>query len=126
MPAAKKNIDARRMASALALAENGLYSAAPNPRVGCAIFQGGELVGSGWHSEAGGAHAETIALAEAGRRAKGGEVYVSLEPCAHSGRTPPCVDALIRAKPGRVAVAMADPDPRVCGKGDCETARRRD
>ena len=117
MPAAKKNIDARRMASALALAENGLYSAAPNPRVGCAIFQGGELVGRGWHSEAGGAHAETIALAEAGRRAKGGEVYVSLEPCAHSGRTPPCVDALIRARPARVAVAMADPDPRVCGRG---------
>ena len=109
--------DSRRMALALTLAEGGLYSAAPNPRVGCAVFQGGEVVGRGWHEAAGGPHAETLALSEAGKRANGADVFVSLEPCAHSGKTPPCADALIRAKPARVVAAMPDPDPRVCGKG---------
>ena len=110
-------VDERRMALALSLAENGLYSATPNPRVGCVVFRGGEVVGRGWHRAAGEAHAEVVALSQAGERAAGGEVYVSLEPCAHVGRTPPCADALIRAKPARVVVAMSDPDPRVCGNG---------
>ena len=111
------DIDSRRMALALDLAENGLYSASPNPRVGCAIFRNGKVAGLGWHRAAGEAHAEVMALAQAGEKVEGAEVYVSLEPCAHSGRTPPCVDALIRARPGRVVAALRDPDPRVAGKG---------
>ena len=109
--------DSRRMALALALAENGLYSAAPNPRVGCVILKNGQVVGRGWHRAAGEPHAESAALAQAGALAENAEVYVSLEPCAHSGKTPPCVDALIRAKPARVVAAMPDPDPRVAGNG---------
>ena len=109
--------DSRRMALALALAENGLYSAAPNPRVGCVVFRNGEIVGRGWHRAAGQPHAEILALAQAGEKARDSEIYVSLEPCAHSGKTPPCAEALIRAKPRRVVAAMHDPDPRVAGKG---------
>ena len=110
-------VDSRRMALALGLAENGLYSAAPNPRVGCVVFRNDRLVGRGWHRAAGEPHAEIAALNQAGDQAQDSEIYVSLEPCAHSGKTPPCADALIRAKPKRVVAAMPDPDPRVAGKG---------
>ena len=103
------------MTRALALAERGLYTTTPNPRVGCVIVRGGEVVGEGFHARAGEAHAEVNALAAAGDRAAGATAYVTLEPCNHHGRTPPCVDALIAAKLGRVVAAMADPNPTAEG-----------
>ena len=109
--------DARHMALALALAERGLYTTTPNPRVGCVIVRGDEIVGEGWHERTGGPHAEAIALAAAGERARGATAYVTLEPCAHHGRTPPCTDALVNAGIGRVVAAMSDPNPLVAGKG---------
>ena len=105
------------MAMALRLAERGRYSTQPNPRVGCVIVRDGEIVGQGFHQRAGEAHAEINALAQAGNLADGADVYVSLEPCSHHGRTPPCAEALIRAKVARVVVAMMDPNPLVSGKG---------
>ena len=105
------------MARALELAERGLYTTAPNPRVGCVIVREGETVGEGWHERAGAPHAEVNALAAAGARARGATAYVTLEPCAHHGRTPPCVDALIAAGVARVVAAMQDPNPQVAGKG---------
>ena len=102
---------------ALALARRGLFTAHPNPRVGCVIARGGEIVGEGWHRAAGEAHAEAHALAAAGARARGATAYVSLEPCCHHGRTPPCTEALIRAGVARVVAAVRDPDPRVAGRG---------
>jgi diaminohydroxyphosphoribosylaminopyrimidine deaminase/5-amino-6-(5-phosphoribosylamino)uracil reductase len=99
------------MVEALALAERGLYTTAPNPRVGALIVRGGVVVGHGFHERAGGPHAEIAALAEAGDRARGATVYVTLEPCGHHGRTPPCVDALAAAGVARVVAAMADPNP---------------
>ncbi|MGH8221648.1 MAG: bifunctional diaminohydroxyphosphoribosylaminopyrimidine deaminase/5-amino-6-(5-phosphoribosylamino)uracil reductase RibD, partial [Woeseiaceae bacterium] len=83
------------MARALELAERGRYTTRPNPRVGCVLVRDGAVVGSGWHQQAGGAHAEVNALAEAGERAAGATAYVTLEPCAHFGRTPPCTDAIL-------------------------------
>ncbi|MFN7087270.1 MAG: bifunctional diaminohydroxyphosphoribosylaminopyrimidine deaminase/5-amino-6-(5-phosphoribosylamino)uracil reductase RibD [Burkholderiales bacterium] len=109
--------DRRFMARALELAQRGFYTAAPNPRVGCVVVRGAAVVGEGWHEKAGGPHAEIAALAAAGSRAQGAIVYVSLEPCAHHGRTPPCVDALIAAKVTRVVAAMRDPNPLVAGQG---------
>jgi diaminohydroxyphosphoribosylaminopyrimidine deaminase/5-amino-6-(5-phosphoribosylamino)uracil reductase len=109
--------DHRFMAHALRLAERGLYGTPPNPRVGCVLVNAGEIVGEGWHQRAGEAHAEIHALQVAGKRAAGATAYVSLEPCGHFGRTPPCVDALIDAKVGRVVAAMTDPNPRVAGGG---------
>lgn len=109
--------DLERMARALALAQRGLGTTDPNPQVGCVLTQDGEPVGEGWHEYAGGPHAEVNALAAAGGRAKGATCYVTLEPCAHTGRTPPCVDALIRAQVARVVVAMVDPNPLVSGQG---------
>ncbi|MGH8678472.1 MAG: bifunctional diaminohydroxyphosphoribosylaminopyrimidine deaminase/5-amino-6-(5-phosphoribosylamino)uracil reductase RibD, partial [Burkholderiales bacterium] len=100
------------MAQALRLAEKGMYTTTPNPRVGCVIVNDGQVVGEGWHRRAGEPHAEAIALAEAGSRAKGATVYVALEPCNHHGRTPPCADALIAAKIARVVAAMHDPNPK--------------
>jgi len=97
------------MARALELAERGLYTTTPNPRVGCIIVRGGEVVGEGWHERAGGPHAEVRALQAAGERARGGTAYVTLEPCAHHGRTPPCVNALLGAGVARVVAAMKDP-----------------
>lgn len=88
---------------------------APNPRVGCVIAQGSEIVGEGWHDYAGGPHAEAVALARAGERARGADVYVTLEPCRHTGRTPPCADALIAAGIKRVFVACPDPNPIATG-----------
>ena len=104
--------DRRHMARALELAERGLYTTAPNPRVGCVIVRDGEVVGEGWHERAGAPHAEVNALQAAGARARGAAAYVTLEPCAHHGRTPPCVDALIAASVSRVVVAMSDPNPQ--------------
>ncbi len=109
--------DHRWMARALELAGRGLYTTTPNPRVGCVIVRAGQIVGEGWHQRAGEAHAEVVALAQAGGRARGADVYLSLEPCSHFGRTPPCVAALIEARVARVIVAMEDPNPQVDGWG---------
>ncbi|WP_437343408.1 bifunctional diaminohydroxyphosphoribosylaminopyrimidine deaminase/5-amino-6-(5-phosphoribosylamino)uracil reductase RibD [Rhodanobacter geophilus] len=105
------------MAHALRLAERGLYTTQPNPRVGCVIAHGDEVVGSGWHQRAGEPHAEVFALREAGERAQGATAYVTLEPCAHHGRTPPCADALVAAGVARVVIAAEDPFPQVAGRG---------
>ncbi|MGE5027302.1 MAG: bifunctional diaminohydroxyphosphoribosylaminopyrimidine deaminase/5-amino-6-(5-phosphoribosylamino)uracil reductase RibD [Betaproteobacteria bacterium] len=105
------------MARALRLAEKGLYTTTPNPRVGCVIVRDGEVIGEGWHERAGEPHAEIFALKQAGEQARGATVYVSLEPCSHHGRTPPCAAALIRAGVARVVVAMVDPNPQVAGEG---------
>ena len=105
------------MARALELAELGLYSTAPNPRVGCVVVKDQQIRGEGWHRRAGEPHAEIIALAQAGGQARGATVYVTLEPCSHFGRTPPCVDTLIEARVARVVAAMEDPNPRVNGRG---------
>ncbi len=109
--------DSAYMARALQLAERGLYTTKPNPRVGCLLVREGEIVGEGWHIRAGEAHAEINALAQAGDRAEGAETFVTLEPCSHSGRTGPCVEALINAGISRVVAAMKDPNPKVAGKG---------
>ena len=109
--------DREHMAAALRLAENGLYTATPNPRVGCVIARDAEVLATGWHEKAGGPHAEIVALRAAGARARGATAYVSLEPCAHHGRTPPCVDALIQAGIARLVAAMQDPNPQVAGSG---------
>ena len=105
------------MARALTLARRGLYSSDPNPRVGCVLLQNGDIVGEGWHERAGEAHAEVIALEAAGWRARGATVYVTLEPCCHYGRTPPCTKALLQAGVARVVAAMRDPNPQVAGQG---------
>jgi diaminohydroxyphosphoribosylaminopyrimidine deaminase / 5-amino-6-(5-phosphoribosylamino)uracil reductase len=105
------------MAQALELAERGLFTTTPNPRVGCVIVRDGTVVGTGWHERAGGPHAEVIALREAGARAAGSTVYVTLEPCSHHGRTPPCIDGLIAAKVACVIAACEDPNPLVAGQG---------
>ncbi|HUF81930.1 MAG TPA: bifunctional diaminohydroxyphosphoribosylaminopyrimidine deaminase/5-amino-6-(5-phosphoribosylamino)uracil reductase RibD [Burkholderiales bacterium] len=109
--------DHRYMARALELAERGLYTTTPTPRVGCVIVRDGALTGEGWHERAGAPHAEVNALAAAGAKARGATAYVSLEPCAHRGRTGPCTDALIKAGVARVVAAMRDPNPQVGGKG---------
>ena len=105
------------MAEALRLARLGLYSTDPNPRVGCVIVKDGQIVGRGWHKQAGTPHAEVHALIEAGDNAKGSTAYVTLEPCSHTGRTPPCANALINAGVARVVAAMQDPNPLVAGSG---------
>ena len=109
--------DLAAMRAALALARRGLGSVWPNPAVGCVIERDGRVVGRGWTQPGGRPHAETEALARAGAAARGGTAYVSLEPCCHWGRTPPCTDALIAAGLRRVVVALEDPDPRVAGAG---------
>ena len=111
-------LDRDRMRRALALAERGLYTTTPNPRVGCVIVKDGKAVGEGWHEVAGGPHAEAFALSHAGEAARGAAAYVSLEPCNHHGRTPPCSDALIEAGVARVVAAMRDPNPGAGGGGD--------
>ena len=105
------------MARALQLAARGLYTTTPNPRVGCVIVKDGAVIGEGWHQRAGEPHAEVHALAAAGDAARGATAYVSLEPCSHHGRTPPCTEALIRAGVARVVAAMRDPNPMVAGGG---------
>ena len=105
------------MAEALRLAERGIYSTDPNPRVGCVLVAAGEIVGKGWHVRAGQAHAEVNALAQAGSLSHGATAYVTLEPCSHQGRTGPCAQALVQAGVAEVVVAMQDPNPLVSGKG---------
>lgn len=105
------------MTRALRLAERGAYTTRPNPMVGCVIVDGDKVIGEGWHQRAGEAHAEVLALQEAGERARGATAYVTLEPCAHTGSTGPCADALVEAGIGRVVAAMRDPFPQVDGAG---------
>lgn len=105
------------MARALRLAGRGLYTSDPNPRVGCVLVRDGSVVGEGWHRRAGGPHAERIALSEAGQAAQDAVAYVTLEPCCHHGKTPPCTDALIASGVARVVAAMVDPNPLVAGQG---------
>ena len=109
--------DEEAMAEAVAQGERGRLTAAPNPWVGCVVVAGGEIVGRGFHHRAGEPHAEVHALREAGGRARGATVYVTLEPCSHHGRTPPCADALLDAGVDRVVVAVTDPDEKVAGRG---------
>ena len=110
-------VDHEFMARALRLAARGLYTTSPNPRVGCVLVKDGAVVGEGWHQRAGEAHAEIHALGLALEAARGATAYVTLEPCCHHGRTPPCTDALMGAGLGRVVAAMTDPNPRVAGQG---------
>ncbi|MDP3540659.1 MAG: bifunctional diaminohydroxyphosphoribosylaminopyrimidine deaminase/5-amino-6-(5-phosphoribosylamino)uracil reductase RibD [Azonexus sp.] len=110
-------VDHGMMARALQLAERGLFTTSPNPRVGCLLVRDGWIVGEGWHVKAGEPHAEVLALRAAGLKAKGATAYVTLEPCSHHGRTPPCAEALIAAGVARVVAAMTDPNPLVAGKG---------
>jgi diaminohydroxyphosphoribosylaminopyrimidine deaminase/5-amino-6-(5-phosphoribosylamino)uracil reductase len=117
MTAELSKSDSQWMAQALHLAELGLLTTTPNPRVGCILVKDERLVGEGWHERAGEPHAEPHALRMADDKAKGATAYVTLEPCSHYGRTPPCVDALIAAGIVRVVVAMQDPNPLVSGKG---------
>lgn len=105
------------MAQALRLAEQGLYTTMPNPRVGCVIVKNKVVVGEGAHLKAGTPHAEIHALAKAGKQAKGATAYVTLEPCGHHGKTPPCTEALIKAGVAKVIIAMQDPNPLVAGQG---------
>ncbi len=105
------------MAQALRLAERGIYTTSPNPRVGCVLVRDGKVVGEGWHERAGEPHAEVHALHAAGEAARGATAYVTLEPCSHHGRTPPCADALIQAGVAPVVVAVQDPNPQVAGQG---------
>lgn len=110
-------VDHGMMGRALQLAERGLWTTSPNPRVGCLLVRDGRIVGEGWHEKAGQPHAEVHALRAAGEQARGATAYVTLEPCSHHGRTPPCAEALIAAGVARVVAAMADPNPLVAGQG---------
>ena len=105
------------MTQALQLARRGFATTRPNPQVGCVLVKDGRVVGEGWHVRAGGAHAEIAALAVAGAQAQGSTAYVTLEPCAHHGRTPPCAEALVEAGVSSVVAAMRDPFPEVAGRG---------
>ncbi|WGL97782.1 bifunctional diaminohydroxyphosphoribosylaminopyrimidine deaminase/5-amino-6-(5-phosphoribosylamino)uracil reductase RibD [Arsenophonus sp. aPb] len=109
--------DKQFMSRALSLAKQGRFTTSPNPNVGCVIVRDGEVVGEGFHCKSGGAHAEIYALQMAGEKAHGATAYVTLEPCSHYGKTPPCADALISAGIRRVVVAMQDPNPQVAGRG---------
>lgn len=109
--------DYQYMARAIRLAERGLFTTDPNPRVGCVLVRDGDIVGEGWHQRTGEPHAEILALRAAAERAKTSTAYITLEPCCHHGRTPPCSDALIEAGVKRVVVAMQDPNPQVAGQG---------
>ena len=110
-------LDAHYMARAIELARNGLYTTHPNPRVGCVIVRDGQVVGEGWHVRTGEPHAEVHALRAAGELARGATAYVTLEPCSHHGRTPPCAEGLVNAGVARVVAAMQDPNPEVAGRG---------
>ena len=118
----RDRLDLRHMSRALELAARGLWTADPNPRVGCVIADGERMIAEGWHERAGGPHAEAAALAIAGGEARGATAYVTLEPCCHQGRTPPCADALIAAGVLRVCYAIRDPNPHVNGGGAARLA----
>ena len=105
------------MSEALRLAKKGVFTAQPNPRVGCVLVKNDEVIGRGWHRKAGEPHAEVYAIKQAGLLAKGATAYVTLEPCSHFGKTPPCANALIEAGVARVVTAMQDPNPSVAGTG---------
>ncbi|MDE3120962.1 MAG: bifunctional diaminohydroxyphosphoribosylaminopyrimidine deaminase/5-amino-6-(5-phosphoribosylamino)uracil reductase RibD, partial [Paracoccaceae bacterium] len=105
------------MRHALALGARGLGQTWPNPAVGCVLVQGARIVGRGWTQPGGRPHAEVVALRQAGAAAAGATAYVTLEPCAHHGKTPPCAEALIASGVRRVVTALTDPDPRVAGRG---------
>jgi diaminohydroxyphosphoribosylaminopyrimidine deaminase/5-amino-6-(5-phosphoribosylamino)uracil reductase len=109
--------DHQYMARALILARRGLYTTDPNPRVGCVVVKDDTIVGEGWHVRTGEAHAEVIALDIAGPKARGATAYITLEPCCHYGRTPPCTEAMLTAGIARTVIAMEDPNPKVAGKG---------
>jgi diaminohydroxyphosphoribosylaminopyrimidine deaminase/5-amino-6-(5-phosphoribosylamino)uracil reductase len=109
--------DRQWMAAALKLAAQGMYSTSPNPRVGCILVKDGEAIGEGWHQKAGEPHAEVLALRAAGDNARGATAYVTLEPCSHYGRTPPCAEGLVKAGVSRVVAAVCDPNPDVAGRG---------
>jgi diaminohydroxyphosphoribosylaminopyrimidine deaminase/5-amino-6-(5-phosphoribosylamino)uracil reductase len=115
-------LDHAMMRRALALAEKGMYTATPNPRVGCVIVKGDEVVGEGWHEKTGGPHAEARALVQASAGARGCTVYLTLEPCNHHGKTPPCAEALVKAKVVRGVAAMRDPNPASKKGGDAIAA----
>lgn len=117
MSEAVSAVDRRWLVRALTLAENGLFTATPNPRVGCVICRSGRVIGEGWHRAAGEAHAEIIAMRQCDNNLRDADVYVNLEPCAHEGRTPPCAPLLAAARPARVVIATLDPNPTVSGKG---------
>ncbi len=119
---ARDRLDTRHMSRALELAGRGLWTTDPNPRVGCVIADGERVIAEGWHERAGGPHAEAAALAVAGVAARGATAYVTLEPCCHQGRTPPCADALVTAGLRRVCYAIRDPNPRVSGGGTARLA----
>jgi diaminohydroxyphosphoribosylaminopyrimidine deaminase / 5-amino-6-(5-phosphoribosylamino)uracil reductase len=110
--------DRRHLARAIQLARRGLFTVDPNPRVGCVLVRDGAVVGEGWHQRAGDHHAEVLALQAAGPKARGATAYVTLEPCCHHGRTPPCTEALIKAGVARVVFADRDPNPKVNGGGE--------
>ena len=112
-----KNIDQYYMQQALTIAKRGKYTVSPNPMVGCLIVKNGKIVGEGYHQRAGEAHAEVYALQQAGPLSKGAVVYITLEPCCHFGRTPPCTEALIKARVNKVVVATLDPNSKVSGLG---------
>ncbi|WP_240905990.1 bifunctional diaminohydroxyphosphoribosylaminopyrimidine deaminase/5-amino-6-(5-phosphoribosylamino)uracil reductase RibD [Thiorhodococcus mannitoliphagus] len=116
-PGSEQSADLGYMARAIQLAERGRLTTDPNPRVGCVLVRDGEIVGEGWHRRAGEPHAERFALVTAAERARGATAYVTLEPCCHHGRTPPCTDGLIAAGVARVVCAMVDPNPLVAGQG---------
>lgn len=109
--------DFSMMSRAITLAQRGIYTTSPNPNVGCVIVRDGQIVGEGYHHRAGEPHAEVHALRMAGDKAEGATAYVTLEPCSHYGRTPPCAEGLIKAKVARVVCAMQDPNPKVAGRG---------
>lgn len=109
--------DSRFMAEAIQLAQLGRYTTSPNPNVGAIVVKNGKVIGRGYHRQAGSPHAEVFALREAGSAANGATCYVTLEPCSHHGRTPPCTDALIAAGIARIVIAMQDPNPQVAGTG---------
>ncbi len=113
----EESVDQVWMKKAIDLAEKGLFSTTPNPRVGCVIIKNNVLVGEGWHKKAGRPHAEIMALKMAGKKAKGATLYTNLEPCSHQGQTGPCADQIIKAGLSRVVCGMSDPNPRVDGTG---------